>query len=138
MTDKKELSEHKRSVAVVYNLAATGYDKPAVRFFPGAATHLVQFMEIQSGQTILDVATGTGAAAMAAARAVGPTRRVVGVDIADDMLEQARRNFAAADLTNVELCEGDAEYLPFDVNSFDTVICASSIFFLPDMVAGLQ
>ncbi|MFQ5899678.1 MAG: class I SAM-dependent methyltransferase [Candidatus Methylomirabilia bacterium] len=138
MNGSRELSEHKRRVAAVYNLAAAGYDKPAMHFFLRAATHLVQFAEIQSGQTILDAATGTGAAAIAAARVVGPTGRVVGVDIAKDMLEQARRNVAAAGLTNIELREGDAEYLPFEDHNFDTVICASSIFFLADMVAGLR
>ncbi len=42
-----ELSDHKRRIAYVYNLAAQGYDKPAVRFFMLGASRLVEFLNIQ-------------------------------------------------------------------------------------------
>jgi ubiquinone/menaquinone biosynthesis C-methylase UbiE len=82
------------------------------------------------------VATGTGAAAIAAARSVGPAGQVVGVDIATDMLERARRKIEAAQLTNIEYHEGDAEHLSYAEKSFDAVICAFGVFFLPEMLAG--
>ena len=135
MTDQ-ELSEHKRRVASVYNLASSGYDRSPLRFFRLVASRLVELADVQRGQQILDVATGTGAAALAAALCVGRTGRVTGVDIAAEMLAQARRNVTAADLSNVELHEADAEALPFQAGTFDAVICASSIFFLPEMQAG--
>ena len=131
-----DLSEHKRRVAGVYNLAAPGYDKPAVRFFPVVAARLVELMQLQPGETALDIATGTGAAALVAAGAVGKTGRVVGVDIALDMLDQARRSIETSGLANIELQEGDAEHLNFPDDTFDAVLCASSIFFLPDMGTG--
>ncbi len=132
-----ELSEHKQRVAAVYNLAAPGYDKPAVQFFPRIANHLVSFTPLQPGQRVLDVATGTGVAALAAARTVGLSGQVVGVDIAQEMLTQARSNVADTGLFNIELHHGDAERLPFDEHSFDVVVAASALFFLPDMRAGL-
>ena len=135
MTDQ-ELSDHKRRVASVYNLASWGYDRSPLRFFRLVASRLVDLADVQRGQRVLDVATGTGAAALAAARRVGPAGRVTGVDIAAEMLAQARRNVAAADLSNVDLHEADAEALPFQDRTFDAVICASSIFFLPEMQAG--
>ncbi len=135
MTDQ-ELTEHKRRVAGVYNLASSGYDRSPLRFFRLVASRLVELADVQRGHQILDVATGTGAAALAAALRVGRTGRVTGVDIAADMLAQARRNVAAADLSNVDLHEADAEALPFQDRTFDAVICASSIFFLPEMQAG--
>jgi ubiquinone/menaquinone biosynthesis C-methylase UbiE len=131
-----ELSEHKRRVAVTYNLASAGYDQEAVRFFPFCADRLVELINLQPGQRVLDVATGTGAAAIAAAKRVGPMGHVVGVDIATDMLEQARRKIEKARLSNIELLEGDAEHLSFAENSFDAVICAAGIFFIPEMLSG--
>jgi ubiquinone/menaquinone biosynthesis C-methylase UbiE len=131
-----ELSEHKGRVAATYNLASAGYDQEAVRFFPLCAHRLVELIDLHPGQRVLDVATGTGAAAIAAARRVGPSGHVVGVDIATDMLKQAHKKIEAAHLTNIELLEGDAEHLSFAEQSFNAVICAFGIFFLPEMLAG--
>lgn len=131
-----ELSEQKQRVAATYNLASAGYDKEALRFFPICASRLIELIGLQPGQRVLDIATGTGVAAIAAARRIGPGGQVVGVDIATDMLEQARKKIEAAQLTNIELHEDDAEHLSYAENSFDAVVCASGIFFLPEMVAG--
>ncbi|HEX9869275.1 MAG TPA: class I SAM-dependent methyltransferase, partial [Candidatus Tectomicrobia bacterium] len=75
---------------------------------------------------------------MAAARTVGATGQVVGVDLTKEMLEQARRKIAMACLTNVAFREGDAQHLDGTPHSFDAVLCASAIFFLPDMLAAVQ
>jgi arsenite methyltransferase len=131
-----EMSEHKRRVAATYNLAAAGYGQEAGRFFPLCATRLVELIGLHPGQRVLDVATGTGAAAIAAARRVGPAGHVVGVDIAAGMLAQARRKSEAAQLSNTEFYEGDAEHLSFSEQSFDAVTCAFGIFFLPEMLVG--
>ena len=64
-----ELSEHKQKVARVYNLAAAGYDRPALRFFPIVAERLVELACIRDGENVLDAGTGTGMAAFAAAYA---------------------------------------------------------------------
>ncbi len=133
-----ELSDHKRRVASVYNLAAPGYDKPAVRFFRLCAQLLVDTAELQRGQRILDIATGTGAALLLAARAVGSAGWVTGIDIAEDMLAQAQANISQEKLENVNLLIADADHLPFEDSSFDAVLCASSIFFLPDLAAALR
>jgi arsenite methyltransferase len=133
-----DLSEHKRRVAATYNLASAGYDQEAVRFFPLCSNRLVELIGLQPGQHILDVATGTGVAAIAAARHIDLTGRVVGVDIATDMLRQARRKIEAAQLPTIEFHEGDAENLSYPENSFDAVMCACGIFFLPEMLVGLR
>jgi ubiquinone/menaquinone biosynthesis C-methylase UbiE len=131
-----ELSEHKRRVAATYNLASAGYDQEAVRFFPLCASRLVELIGLQPGQRVLDVATGTGVAAIAAAIRVGPAGHVVGVDIAADMLGQARKKVEAAQLTTIEFHEEDTEHLSYAEKSFDAVICSFGIFFLPEMLAG--
>lgn len=138
MTNSVEPSERKQQVALGFNLASTGYDKPALRFLPNTAKRLVELACLQSGQRVLDIAVGTGTAALAAAKVVGSKGQVVGIDLAQDMLKIALQKIAAAGITNIELRQEDAEQLSFSDNSFDAAICASGIFFLPDMLAGLR
>ena len=80
-----------RSVADVFNLIAAGYDREALRFFPYAADRLIARLKPAHGIKILDIATGTGVVALAAAQAVGAAGRVVGIDLAEGMLEQAEK-----------------------------------------------
>ena len=107
-----------------------------MRFFSLCANRLVELTDLRPGQRVLDVATGTGAAAIAAARRAGPTGYVIGVDIATEMLAQAHGKVESEQLTNVEFQIGDAEHLNFPEHSFDVVICSFGIFFLPEMLAG--
>ena len=133
-----ELSEHKQKVARVYNLAAAGYDRPALRFFPIVAERLVELARIREGETVLDAGTGTGMAAFAAAEKVGMFGRVIGVDIGEEILNQAlqKRNLGAH--SPISFLLGDMEYLEFPDQSFHAVLSASSLFFLSDMVSGLR
>jgi len=102
------------------------------------AERLVVYAKLTPEQQVLDVACGTGWATMEAARAVGNTGRVVGVDIADKLLDVAKEKTASAGLTNVEYVVGDAETLEFDDAIFDVVLCALSIFLLTDIPKALH
>ena len=119
-----------------YGELASGYDN--VRFVRICASRLIDLARLQPGESVLDVATGTGHLALAAARAVGPAGTVTGLDLTRDMLEQARRKATATGLTNTEWREGDAEHPPFREKTFDAVICSSGIFFLPNQLAALR
>ncbi len=138
MTQNQTSSDRKRKVAEGFNLASVGYDRQAVRFLALTARRLVEIARISSKETILDVATGTGACAIAISPLVGARGRVIGIDLSPDMLEVAQQNITKASLDNIALQLGDAEHLSFEDESFDKVICASGIFFLPDMLAGLK
>ncbi|WP_256339245.1 methyltransferase domain-containing protein [Streptomyces sp. 2224.1] len=70
---------------------------------------LVDLAAPRPGERLLDVGCGRGAALFPAARAVGPAGRVVGIDIADTMIEAARAEAARAGADNVELLVMDAE-----------------------------
>ncbi len=94
---------------------------------------LVELSSARAGQRILDIATGSGEPALTAARAVGPSGRVVAVDMSPGMLKIASERIASAGLTNVELVESDAESLLLDGHSFDAALCRWGFMFMPDL-----
>lgn len=115
----------------------SNYDN-AGDFHPILAHLLVQYAKISQGQQILDMATGTALVAIEAAQIVGDRGQVIGVDISTGMLEQARRKIEAARLKNIELLEADAETVDFPDNSFDRVLCCSSLAYLRNIPATLR
>ena len=136
MTEISVPDDQKRRVVVDFNAMAETYD--ALRFVQVCARRLVELAALPPGAQVLDIGTGTGWAALAAAQHVGPTGRVLGVDLAPELLERARRKVAAAGLTHVEFREGDAERLDLGDQRFDVALCASGLFFVPDMLAALR
>ena len=123
-------------VEPIFNAIRDTYDN--IRFLREPADRLVVNAKLTPGQRVLDVACGTGWATMAAARAVGNTGKVTGIDIADKLLDVAKEKTTSAGLSNAEYRMGDAEALEFNDGCFDTVICASSIFFLRDILKALH
>jgi len=104
------------------------------RTIAGAATDFVARLAIPAGSRALDVATGTGNVAIPLARA---GCIVTGVDIAPNLLVQARERAAAEGLT-IAFDEGDAEALPYADASFDAVVTMFGAMFAPrpDLVAA--
>ena len=92
----------------------------------------LSLMDVHAGQTILDIGSGPGADAIAAARLVGPAGAVIGVDMTDAMLERARLAASAAGLANLEFRRGDAEALPVQDASVDWVISNCVVNLVPD------
>lgn len=90
---------------------------------------------VATGFQVLDVATGTGDAAIHAADLVGPSGRVVAVDISEPMLREAA---AKAGGRQIEFLEADAQHLPFAESTFDAIVCLFGLMFLPDQVAALN
>ena len=125
-------------VAQVFDLAAPGYDGPALRFFPFCADRLVARLNPAPGEKILDVATGTGAVALGLAQAVGPAGRVTGIDLAEAMLERLTRKIEKFGIANVDLHVMDAAALDFRRDYFHHVTCSFGLFFLRDMAAALK
>lgn len=78
--------------------------------------------ELSAGQTVLDLGSGPGMDSVLAARRVGPTGQVVGVDLCDEMIAKARHNADRVGVTNVEFVHAPIERLPLPDSSVDVVI----------------
>src|SRR5207247_4707336 len=126
-TKTDSAKDHKEGVADRFNVIGANHDSPQLSIFPTCAERLVALANIKSGDTVLDVGSGTGAVALRAAAAAGGTGRVIGIDIASSMLERARRNMEQAGLTNVQLLEMDGEQPDFPAATFDAVLCGFGI-----------
>jgi SAM-dependent methyltransferase len=84
--------------------------------------HPVRHARLGPGDVVLDVGCGAGIDTLLAARAVGPTGRVIALDMTLAMLERTRRHAAEAGLDNVEVHEGLMEALPLTDASVDVVV----------------
>src|SRR5207247_9568985 len=93
---------------------------------------------VRAGETVLDIGAGGGIDCFEASRRVGPTGRVVGIDMTDEMLAIARRNapIAAANLgyasSNVEFRKGMAEAMSVEDRSIDLIIANCVINLAPE------
>jgi SAM-dependent methyltransferase len=102
-----------------------------IESFAGVGNPFV-FGRLQAGETVVEVGSGAGFDAVLAARQVGPTGRVIGVDMTPAMLEKARANAATLGLDTVEFRQGFAEELPVADETVDVVISNGVINLSPD------
>lgn len=130
--------DEKQAVTQVFDLVATLYDNPALRFFPACASKMVEYAAIKPGEAVLDIATGTGMVALAVAQAVGNNTEVQAIDLSENMLAQAKQNLSRAGFDNVTFQTMDGEQLTFEDNRFDVITCSYGLFFMPDMPGALK
>jgi SAM-dependent methyltransferase len=122
--------------------AMLGYDRfetdalpdSVVESFAGVGNPFV-FGRLRAGETVVEVGSGAGFDAVLAARQVGPTGRVIGVDMTPAMLEKARANAARLALSNLEFRHGYMEELPVEDGVADVVISNGVINLSPDKEA---
>jgi arsenite methyltransferase len=87
---------------------------------------------VREGETVLDLGMGAGLDLLIASRKVGPSGRVIGVDMTEEMIERAKENIKAAGVTNVEVRKGLIEDLPVDSSSVHWVISNCVINLSPE------
>jgi ubiquinone/menaquinone biosynthesis C-methylase UbiE len=115
-----------------------GYDSVDLDLLPdGANLGLgcgapLEHLDLQAGETIVDLGSGAGIDALIAARKVGPEGRVIGVDMTPEMIAAARRNAEAAGAEQVDFREGRLEDLPVDDASVDALTSNCVINLVPD------
>ncbi len=92
----------------------------------------ITIAHLQPGETVVDLGSGGGLDCFLAAQRVGPTGRVIGVDMTPEMLNKARGNAERLGVANVEFREGYIEHLPVEDGTADVVISNCVINLSPD------
>jgi arsenite methyltransferase len=102
-----------------------------IESFAGVGNPFV-YGPLQAGEIVVDIGSGAGFDSVLAARQVGPSGHVIGVDMTTEMLRKARANAEALGLTNLEFRDGYSEALPIEDASVDVVISNGVINLSPD------
>jgi ubiquinone/menaquinone biosynthesis C-methylase UbiE len=116
--------------------AAAGYDRAVGHMTRRLVPPLLRAARLAPGLRVLDIATGTGLAAEAAAEAVGPSGHVIATDISPAMVERARERLGG--LPNVSFAVEDGQRLTLPDGGFDAVLCNMGLMYFPDPTRGLS
>ncbi|WP_439030806.1 class I SAM-dependent methyltransferase [Gordonia terrae] len=122
------------SLVDTFNSTSPDFDFVTPIVWGPAGESLVARARVALGDRVLDVCSGTGASALAAARVVGPDGHVTAVDFAADLIDRAKTSAFAAGLRNIDFRVDDVTALPGrDEGGYDVLTCGFGVFFLPDM-----
>lgn len=121
-----------------------GYDPAFIDQLPAAVTESfagvgnpLSLGPVPPGETVLDLGSGAGLDSILAARLVGPSGRVIGVDMTVAMVEKARCNVQALGMTNLEFHLAQIEALPLPSATVDVAICNGLFNLCPDKPKAL-
>jgi ubiquinone/menaquinone biosynthesis C-methylase UbiE len=106
--------------------------------FESCNRHLVDRARLEPGHYVLDLGSGTGYPAIPAAERVGTSGHVTGIDLAEEMLEVARRKAAMLGLKHVTFRQADVASLSFEAGRFDAVTSRFCLMFLPHLDKTLR
>jgi len=126
-----------RKVQRLWTLWAGIYDL-RVRLFLRWRKAALKALRPRPGDTVLDLACGTGLNFPYIIRRIGPEGRIVGVDCTRAMLERARRKLARHRWDGVALVEGDAARLPLASECCDAVLCSYGMVIIPDYRGAIR
>lgn len=121
-------------VRAAWDAIATGFDEFVTPLTMRVGADIVHRAAIEPGSRLLDVATGSGAVGLAAARAGA---RVVATDIAPGMIEALRIRADAASLSNLDARVMDGMALEFPDGAFDVAVSLNGVSVFPDLAGGL-
>jgi SAM-dependent methyltransferase len=99
---------------------------------------LVDTVGLTPGDSVLDIASGTGVVARLAARRAAPAGRVVASDVSEAMLAHAATCPAPHDAAPITRVRASADELPFPAATFDVVLCQQGLQFFPDRAAAVR
>ena len=121
-----------------------GYSKEDLASLPEEAEmglgcgNPISFAELKSGEMVLDLGSGGGVDCFLASKIVGPTGKVIGIDMTPEMVSKARKNAASGNYQNVEFRLGEIEHLPAGDNTVDAVISNCVINLSPSKLQVYQ
>ncbi len=133
-------NEHvcKEYVSQTFNRCAPTYDRVGPRFFSYFGNRLVELAGITCGASVLDIGCGRGAILLPAAEMVGASGKVIGIDMAETMLQLTAKDIEARGIGNAQVIHMDAEALRFPEASFDFVIYGFALYELYDLDTALS
>ena len=121
-----------------WDRAVSDYEHAWKRQLEPAQTCLLEMADLQCGERVLDVACGTGLVTRRAALQVSPSGSVIGTDMAEKMIQQARHTAAQQQMHQVSFERMEAEHLQLPNAVFDAALCALGLMYVPDPVQALQ
>ncbi|KAK9828128.1 hypothetical protein WJX81_008199 [Elliptochloris bilobata] len=127
---------YKARVVAMFDGRSSSYDTNSV-FHPRLAAGTVDRANLQPGERVLDLASGTGLCALDAAQRVGPKGSVLGVDLTDTMLAVARKKAEQQGLRNVRFEVGDVDALALPPGGFDAALCSNGMLYFQDIAGAL-
>jgi SAM-dependent methyltransferase len=130
------MSDERRPIFGVEDVAENYRNLLEPVIFRPWADLLIDFAEVQPGQQVLDMATGTGVVARAAAAKVGAAGKVIAADISPAMLTHVLEG--APEGAPIETLQGSASQLDIQDASVDVVLCQQGMQFFPDQPAALR
>jgi SAM-dependent methyltransferase len=122
----------------VFDAASDHYELEALSFWDRIGDATVRRLQLAPRSQVLDLCSGAGASALAAARTVGPEGHVVAVDVADQLLGALSRRARDEELGNLEVRRHDATAPIGWPAPFDAVVCVFGVFFAADPTAFVR
>lgn len=103
-----------------------------------AQKRLLEGSDIKTGDSVLDISCGTGLVTQPIAKTVGMNGSVMGIDLSEGMIEEARQRADECDFKNITFQHMDAEQLEFENNHFDAAICSLGLMYFPNPEKALD
>jgi len=129
---------HRRVQRYGWDKATEDYDRYFVPLLRHCSERCVALLDLQPGERVLDVATGTGVAAFMASERVGAGGEVVATDLSEKMVEATRAEAERRDVPNMSFERVDAEELSFTDGSFDAALCVLGLMYPADPQRAIE
>jgi ubiquinone/menaquinone biosynthesis C-methylase UbiE len=133
-----EPSEQIKKIAGLFDAISDSYDSVGVDFFQPIARGLVQALTPVLGESWLDIGCGRGAVSEQISLSLGDNGRVLGFDISEKMIDNARKMAERKNLSNFEFIVDNAQSPQKITEEFDVISSCLVLFFLPDPLSALQ
>jgi demethylmenaquinone methyltransferase/2-methoxy-6-polyprenyl-1,4-benzoquinol methylase len=129
--------ENQESIVDIYRKRATRYDASGISGLNAWRKEAVRALKLRRGDHVVDIGCGTGLNFALLQEAIGPEGRIIGVDLTDAMLEQARQRTIEHGWKNVELVQSDAAQFEFP-DRVDGIISTFALTFISDCARIIQ
>jgi ubiquinone/menaquinone biosynthesis C-methylase UbiE len=132
-----KLPGNQAQIIDIYRQRAKGYDASGIRSLETWRKEAVKLLNLERGDLVVDIGCGTGLNFALLQEALGPEGRIIGVDLTDAMLDQARQRVAEHGWKNVELVQSDATQYAFPTR-VDGIISTFALTFAPECERVIQ